>query len=152
MERGGSSVVGRGQSGPDRPWPTTLLPPSSNGKPEAATAVDKLLMMGTRMLETCWTVFKRQAINLRDWCIWLVDLFEYMMMHALTNPNCHFLLHHFMTQAIIHTYIKLSCQSSVSFQLLWNQCLRNAGCKTILGTAFMYSIQQRALCSHLSPV
>jgi hypothetical protein len=30
-----------------------LLPPRSNGKPEAATAVDKLLMMGKRMPETC---------------------------------------------------------------------------------------------------
>ena len=49
-----------------------------NGKPEAATAVDKLLMMGMRIPETCWAVFKRQAINLRDWCIWLVDLFEYI--------------------------------------------------------------------------
>jgi len=33
--------------------PTTLLPPRSNGKPEAATAVIKLLMMGMRMPETC---------------------------------------------------------------------------------------------------
>jgi hypothetical protein len=38
---------------PDRPQPTTLLPPRSNGKPEAATAVDKLLMMGMRMPEMC---------------------------------------------------------------------------------------------------
>ena len=53
LERGGSSAVGRGRSGPDRPRPTTLLPPRSNGKPEAATAVDKLLMMGMRMPETC---------------------------------------------------------------------------------------------------
>jgi len=30
-----------------------LLPPRFNGKPEAATAVDKLLMMGMRMPETC---------------------------------------------------------------------------------------------------
>ena len=37
----------------DRPGPTTLLPSRSNGKPEAATAVDKLLMMGMRMPETC---------------------------------------------------------------------------------------------------
>jgi hypothetical protein len=35
-------------------------------------------MMDMRMPETCWAVFKRQAINLRGWCIWLVDLFEYM--------------------------------------------------------------------------
>jgi hypothetical protein len=44
-------------------------------------------MTGTRMPETCWAVFKRRAINLRDWCIWLVDLFECMMMHGLTNPK-----------------------------------------------------------------
>jgi hypothetical protein len=24
-------------------------------------------------------IFKRQAINLRDWCIWLVDLFELLL-------------------------------------------------------------------------
>jgi hypothetical protein len=53
LERGGSSVVGRGRSGPDRPRPTTPLPPRSNGKPEAAPAVYKLLMMGKRMPETC---------------------------------------------------------------------------------------------------
>ena len=50
LERGGSSVVGRGRSGPDRLLPTT---PRFNGKPEAATAVDMLLMMGVRMPETC---------------------------------------------------------------------------------------------------
>jgi hypothetical protein len=37
FERGDGSVVGRGRS----------------GKPEAATAVDKPLMMGMRMPETC---------------------------------------------------------------------------------------------------
>jgi hypothetical protein len=44
----------------------------------------KLLMMGKRMPETCWAVFKRQAINRRDRCIWLVDLFE--------NPECKFIV------------------------------------------------------------
>ena len=38
---------------PARPRPTALLPPRSNGKPEAATAVIELLMMGMRMPETC---------------------------------------------------------------------------------------------------
>ena len=37
----------------DQPRPTTVPPPCSNGKPEAATAVYKLLMMGMRMPETC---------------------------------------------------------------------------------------------------
>jgi hypothetical protein len=38
-ELGDSSAVGRGRAQPARPRPTTLLPPSSDGKPEAATAV-----------------------------------------------------------------------------------------------------------------
>jgi hypothetical protein len=41
LERSGSSAVGRGRAG------------RSNSKPEAATAVDKLLMMDMRMPETC---------------------------------------------------------------------------------------------------
>jgi hypothetical protein len=40
LERGGSSAVGRGRAGrPDRPRPTALLSPSSDVKPEAATAI-----------------------------------------------------------------------------------------------------------------
>ena len=58
-----------------------------HGKPEAATAVVELLMMGMRMPETCWAVFKRQVINLRNSCIWLVYSFECMMMHGLANPK-----------------------------------------------------------------
>jgi len=74
LERGDSSVVVRGRADrPGRPRPTALLPPRSNGKPEAATAVVQLLMMGMRMPETCGAVFKRQVINLRNCCIWLVD-------------------------------------------------------------------------------
>ena len=51
LERGGGSAVGRGRAGPTTT--VTLLPPRSNGKPEAATAVVELLMMGMRMPETC---------------------------------------------------------------------------------------------------
>jgi hypothetical protein len=49
-------VVGPvGSPQPDRPRPIALLPPRSYGKPEAAAAVaiDRLLMMGVRMPETC---------------------------------------------------------------------------------------------------
>ena len=54
LERGGSSAVGRGRSGPDRPRPTALLPPRSYVTPEAAAAaVDRILMMGMRKPETC---------------------------------------------------------------------------------------------------
>jgi hypothetical protein len=44
-------------------------------------------MMDIRMPETCWAVFKRQIINLRNCCIWLVDSFECMMMHGPANPK-----------------------------------------------------------------
>jgi len=54
LERGGSSAVGPGGAGrPARPRPTALLPPRSSGKPEVATAVVELLMMGMMMPETC---------------------------------------------------------------------------------------------------
>jgi hypothetical protein len=36
---------------------------------------------------TVGAVSKRQAINLRNCCIWLVDSFECMMMHRLENPK-----------------------------------------------------------------
>jgi hypothetical protein len=42
-------------------------------------------MMGMKMPETCWAVSTRQAINLRNCCIWLVDSFECMMMYGLAN-------------------------------------------------------------------
>jgi len=66
---------------------SALLPSRSNGKPEAATAVGEPLMMGVRMPETCWAVFKWKVINLRNCCIWLVDSFECMMMHGLANTK-----------------------------------------------------------------
>jgi hypothetical protein len=54
LERGDSSAVFRGQAGrAAQPRPTALLPPRSNGKPEAAIAVVELLVMGMRMPETC---------------------------------------------------------------------------------------------------
>jgi hypothetical protein len=46
FKRGGSSVVVLTR-------PTALLLPRSNGKPEAATAIVELLMMGMKMPETC---------------------------------------------------------------------------------------------------
>jgi hypothetical protein len=53
LERGDSNVVSRGRSDRTDHDQQHLLPPRFNGKPEAATAVDNLLMMGMRMPETC---------------------------------------------------------------------------------------------------
>jgi len=54
-------------------------------KPEAATAVIELLMMGGRTPETCWVVNKRQDNKLENCYIWLVIYLNCTMMHGLKN-------------------------------------------------------------------
>jgi hypothetical protein len=54
-------------------------------KPEAATAVIELLMMGAKMPETCWAVNKRQDNKLKNCCIRLVIYLNCTMMLELTN-------------------------------------------------------------------
>jgi hypothetical protein len=76
LERGGSSVVGRGQAGlPDHDQ-HHCYHHAPTVKPEAATAVVELLMMSVRTPETRCAVHKHQVINLRNFSNWLVDLFE----------------------------------------------------------------------------
>jgi len=53
---------------------------------------------GMRMPEICWAVFKRQVINLRSWCIWLVDLVEKIKKNSL-----HLLVNHFSHQDTFNT-------------------------------------------------
>jgi hypothetical protein len=69
-------VVGRGLGGLVRPRPTTLLPLRSNGKTRGCWCICKLLMMGVEAPETRWDTHKRQVINLWQFCIWVVNLFE----------------------------------------------------------------------------
>jgi len=54
-------------------------------KPEAATAVVELLMMGGRTPETCWAVNKRQNNKLESCCIRLVIYLNCTMMYGLTK-------------------------------------------------------------------
>jgi hypothetical protein len=54
-------------------------------KPEAATAVIELLMMGGKTPKTCWTVNKRQDNKLENCCNRLVMCLNCTMMHGLTN-------------------------------------------------------------------
>jgi hypothetical protein len=54
-------------------------------KPEAATAVIELLMMGGKTPKTCWAINKRQDNKLKNSCIWLVIYLNCTMMHGLTN-------------------------------------------------------------------
>jgi hypothetical protein len=57
-------------------------------KPEAATAVIELLMMGGRTPETCSAVNKHQDNKLENCCIWLVIYLNCTTMHGLTNLKC----------------------------------------------------------------
>jgi hypothetical protein len=54
-------------------------------KPEAATAVTELLMMGGKTPETCWAINKLQDNKLKNCCIRLVIYLNCTMMHGLTN-------------------------------------------------------------------
>jgi hypothetical protein len=52
-------------------------------KPEAATAVFELLMMGGKTPETCWAVNKRQDNKLENFCIWLMIYLNYAIVFLL---------------------------------------------------------------------
>jgi hypothetical protein len=54
-------------------------------KPEAATAVIELLMMGGKAPEICWAVNKHQDTKLENCCICLVIYLNCTMMHGHTN-------------------------------------------------------------------
>jgi hypothetical protein len=64
---------------------TTNSTATTTVKPEAATAVVEFLMMGMRTPKTCWALNKRQVINWRGCCIWLVIYLNCMLMHGLTR-------------------------------------------------------------------
>ena len=55
-------------------------------KPEAATAVIELLMMGGKTPETCWAVNKRRDNKLKNCCIWLV-----IYLNWIWRVPCYFL-------------------------------------------------------------
>jgi hypothetical protein len=54
-------------------------------KPEAATAVIELLIMGGKTPETCWTVNKRQDNKLKNSRIRLVVYLNCTIMHGITK-------------------------------------------------------------------
>jgi hypothetical protein len=70
---------------PTRPWTQHCYHHDTKVKPEAATAIDELLMMGRRTPETCWAVNKRQDNKLQNCCIMLVIYLNCTTMHGLTN-------------------------------------------------------------------
>ena len=59
--------------------------PDTKVKPEAATEVIELLMMGGKTPETYWAVNKRQDNRLKKCCIRLVIYLNCTMMHGLIS-------------------------------------------------------------------
>jgi hypothetical protein len=68
------------------------LPPRSYGKPEASTAVNRLLMMGIGIPETCRAIYKRQTINLQLIAAsgWLVNSFECVVNYLIFRRDLGF--------------------------------------------------------------
>jgi hypothetical protein len=102
-------------------------------KPEAATAVVELMMMGGRTPETFWAVNKRQDNKMENCCIWLVIFFYCTMMHGLTKlkiNNYKFIVLFmpiFVTaQNLSHTYCRIYCG------LLVNNSLHRALCMNVV--------------------
>jgi hypothetical protein len=82
------TVVLRSWSGrlePTRPRTQDDCHHDTKVKPETATAVIELLMMGGKAPETCWAVNKRQDSKLEKFCIWLVICLKYMCTFVGTN-------------------------------------------------------------------
>jgi hypothetical protein len=80
--------------------------------------------MGMMMPETCWAIFKRQAIKLRDWCIWLVDLFEcwnYLYILSASGATIE-------NSAIFHTDSLETCPLC-QYVLLFPNQKKNTGCR-----------------------
>jgi len=75
---------------PARPQTQHVCHHDTKVKPEGATAVIGLLMMGGRTPGTCWAVSKRQDNKLENCCIWLVIYLNpqyYAISHtALSKP------------------------------------------------------------------
>ena len=69
LKRGDSSAVGRVRASRPDHEQQHCYHHAPTVKPEAATAVVELLMMGVRTPETCWAVNKRLVINWRNCCI-----------------------------------------------------------------------------------
>jgi len=76
----------RGRAGrPARPRTQHGYHHDTKVKPEAATAVVELLMMGGKTPETCWAINKRQDNKLENCCIWLVIYLNCTMIHGRTK-------------------------------------------------------------------
>jgi len=74
---------------------------------------------------TCWAVFKRQAINLRDWCIWLVDLFESIIITDTVSQSLYLVSMFLYSNHFKHSKYTQVNNLAIYFQLLLTGILNN---------------------------
>jgi len=96
----------------------------TKAKPEAATAVIELLMMGGKTPETCWAVNKLQDNKLKNCCIRLVIYLNCTMMHGLTNLKFYIsiLAHPVCIMWIIHEPKKVALWNKRHFEEKNGEC------------------------------
>jgi hypothetical protein len=94
-------------------------------KPEAATAVIELLIMGGKTPETCWVVNKRQDKKLKICCIRLVIYLNCTMMHGLTNFKfyIYILSHPVCEMWLIHGPKKVALWNKQHFEEKDEECI-----------------------------
>ena len=96
-----------GQLWPDRPRTQHDYHHDTKVKPEAATAVIELLMMGGKTSETCWAVNKPQDNKLENCCIRLVIYLNCAMIHGLTNLKFTHRCRNFKTHSLFIIALRL---------------------------------------------
>jgi len=82
------------------------------------------MVVAVSLSQTCWAVFERRAINLRDLCIWLVDLFDSVIVSSQT-PNVILLMknvHWFSVALLTLKFIPLHCWTAVHYRGSWSPC------------------------------
>jgi hypothetical protein len=114
----GDSRAGRPAGRPARPRTQHDYHHDTEVKPEDATAVIELLMLGGKTPETCWAVNKRQDNKLKNCCISSVIYLNCTMMHRITNLKfCISILAHPVCKMwIIHEPKKISLWNKEHFE------------------------------------
>jgi len=112
-------------------------------KPEAATAIIELLLMGGKTPETCWAVNKRQDNKLKNCCIRLVICLNCTMMHGLTNLKfyIYILAHSVCKMWIIQESKKIALLSKRNFEEKNEECAACLKYSIIIFTEKIYKMQ-----------
>jgi hypothetical protein len=119
-------------------WQSCCVHHNTKVKPEAATAVIELPMMGGRTLETRWAANKHPDNKLENCCIWLVIYLNCTMMHGLTNLK-------FLSTICPQYYItvELAFSTEICLILLTNTTVSSQNTDALLQTQSTYNLLQK---------